>query len=315
MSSRPSATAPRRPASSPERAPGSTVFDHVARAAARLVAAGLGPDEARGDTEVLARHVLGWDRAAYLVRGREVAPPHFADRFAALVDRRGHREPVAYLTGSREFWGLEFAVTPAVLIPRPETELVVEAAVAMFAGRRAPTRILDVGTGSGCLAVALAREFAGASVVATDRSEEALAVARLNAARLGVADRVRFVLANLLAGVRGGFDLVVCNPPYIATEDWPTLPPDVRRYEPRRALDGGPGGLAVLHELLAQAPARLAPGGALIVEIGAGQEGPVRRALETTGWRLRDVRRDLQGWPRVVVAGREPRERSDRRAV
>ncbi len=279
------------------------------------MAAGLDPDEARGDAEVLARHVLGWDRAAYLVRGREVAPRHFADRFAALLDRRKRREPVAYLTGAREFWGLEFAVTPAVLVPRPETELLVEAAIATCAGRREPTRILDVGTGSGCLAVALARAFAGAKVIATDRSGEALAVARRNAARLGVADRVRFVLANLLAGVRGEFDLIVCNPPYIATEDWPTLPPDVRDYEPRRALDGGPGGLAVLRALLAQAPARLAPGGALIVEIGAGQESPVRRLFETTGWRLRDVRRDLQGWPRALVAEREPRARSDRHAL
>lgn len=311
MPSRLLATGRSRPASGPEGEAGPSVFDHVARAQARLVAAGLARDDARADTEVLARHVLGWDRAAYLARRREPAPPRFAEHFARLVERRARREPVPYLTGSREFWGLDFHVTPAVLIPRPETELVVEAAIATFAGCGEPRRVLDVGTGSGCLAVVLAREFPSALVVATDRSLDALGVARLNAARHGVASRVRPVLTDLLAGIRGTFDLIVSNPPYVASEDWPALPPEVRDYEPRRALDGGPGGLAVLCELLAQAPSRLAPGGALIVEIGAGQEVAARALFERSGWRARGVRRDLQGWPRVVVAQHDPRETGD----
>lgn len=307
MSSRLPATGRSRPASSPEGEPGPSVFDHVARAQARLVAAGLAPDDARADAEVLARHVLGWDRAAYLARRREPAPPEFVERFAHLVDRRVRREPVAYLTGSREFWGLDFSVTPGVLIPRPETELVVETAIVTFAGRGEPRLVLDVGTGSGCLAVVLAREFPSAVVVATDRSLDALGVARLNAARHGVAGRVRFVQADLLAGLRGTFDLIVSNAPYVASEDWPTLPPDVREYEPRQALDGGPGGLAVLGELFTQAPSRLAPGGVVVVEIGAGQDGAVCALCERSGWRIVDVRRDLQGWARVVAAERPGR--------
>jgi release factor glutamine methyltransferase len=173
-------------------------------------------------------------------------------------------------------------------------------------------RIADAGTGSGCLAVALAHEFPAAHVVATDRSLDALRLARLNAGRHGVDGRVRFVLTDLLAGLRGPFDLVVANPPYVPEEDWPALPPEVRDYEPRQALEGGPGGLAVLARLVAQARPRLAPRGRLVVEIGAGQAGSARALLEGDGWHVAAVHHDLQGWPRVLVAARGARPGPER---
>ncbi len=311
MSSRPQATVRNPRTRKPDRAGRLAVADHVANAQARLLAAGLSPAEAAASAELLARHVLGWDRAAYLARRTDPAPSWFAERFSALVARRARRVPAAYLTGTREFWTLAFRVTPAVLIPRPETELLVEAALAAARARPHPVRIADVGTGSGCVAIALARALPHARLVATDISREALEVARLNAEHHGVADRVRLVRTDLLAGVRGEFDLVVCNPPYVATEDWPGLPPEVREYEPRLALDGGPGGLAVLARLAAQAAPCLAPRGLLIVEIGAGQERTAGALLENAGWRVGETRRDLQGWVRVLVAGREVDARSE----
>jgi release factor glutamine methyltransferase len=280
----------------------------------RLEAAGIPPVEAALDAELLARHVLGWDRATWLARRDDDALPderageggaaaRFAQAFDALVLRRARREPMAYIRGTQEFYGREFRVEPGVLIPRPETELLVDAVRGIAAGRTSP-RLADIGTGSGCIAVTLALELADASVVATDVSAEALAVARANAALHAVEARVAFVRTWHLTGVPGGFDVVASNPPYVRDGDAGWLPPEVREYEPRTALFAGRDGLRHLAAIAAAAPAALAPGGALVLEIGAGQANDVLALVAGAGLVDADLRHDLQGIPRVVVAYR-----------
>ena len=302
-------------ASSPAHA--SLLAERVARARDGFLRAGVAADEAAADAEVLARHVLGWDRATYVACRRDPAPPGFEARYAPLAARRRKREPVSLITGCREFWGLTFAVGPAVLAPRPETELIVETALALFGDRReAPLTIADVGTGSGCLAVTLAREFPRAAVTAVDLSSDALAVARANAAAHGVADRIDWVAAPLTGWLAGaaaggvsaatgggaGIDLLVANLPYVPTGELDSLPPEVRLHEPRTALDGGPDGLAPLRELLYAAPRGLNLNARLLVEIGKGQAGAFRELAATAGGlKLLDVRSDLQGIPRTAV--------------
>jgi release factor glutamine methyltransferase len=292
-----------------------TLHDLVEQARARLVRAGLTPEEARLDAEVLARHVLGWDRATWVARRRERAPDGVAARYEDILARRETREPVSHITGAREFWGLEFEVTPDVLTPRPETEFIVEEALAAWTGRPEPSIVIDVGTGSGCLAVALARAFASARVVAVDLSGAALAVARRNAARHGVLDRVHFVQGDLLAGVRIRADLIVSNPPYLPRVTTPPLAPEVRDHEPPVALFGGEDGLDPMRRLVTQAASRLRPDGLLIAEFGVDQETAVRQAFApAAGWITVTVRRDLQGIPRVAVARRESAGRGARDA-
>ena len=283
-------------------APGAmTLAERVSEAARRLAGAGIDAGDAAFDAEVLARHALGWDRATYLARWREPAPPGFEDRFEPLVARRRGREPVARIVGRREFWGLDFEVTPAVLVPRPESELLVETALARLGGRAARWEIADVGTGSGCLAIALARELPRARVTATDVSPDALAVARRNAARHGAADRVTFHRTDLLDGLPGPFDLIVSNPPYVPDEVVATLAPEVRDHDPAAALRGGPDGLDTVRRLVAAAADRLRPGGWLMMEVGAGQSGNVAEIASVAGMRGVDSRPDLQGIPRAVV--------------
>lgn len=259
------------------------------------------------DAEVLARHLLGWDRAGWLTHMHERPPAGFTEAFDAAVARRARREPVAYITGIREFYGRPFRVTPDVLIPRPETERVVDEALRAIDERRphvARVRVVDVGTGSGCIAVTLALERPGIEVVATDVSPAALAVARRNAADLGVAD-VRFVEEPLVGGAIGAYDLVVSNPPYVAEQSRQELMPDVRDYEPPIALFGGPDGLEVLRSLLPRAERALDPGGWLVVEIGSDQDERVRRlAAEATSLSPIGIEPDLACHPRVLVARR-----------
>jgi release factor glutamine methyltransferase len=277
----------------------------VARGRLTLVNAGISPDGAGLDAEVLARHVLGWDRAALLARGREPAPDDFAERYDPLIVRRAAREPVAMIVGHREFWGLEFEVTPNVLIPRPETEFVVEEVLAYARSGAAISRVIDVGTGSGCLAVSLATELPGIDVTATDMSAEALDVARRNAARHKVDARVHFVETDLLTGVHTSADVIVSNPPYVPLKEKATLQPEVGTYEPAISLFGGGDGLAIMRRLLAIAGNHLVPGGRLIVEFGDGQEVDVRAIAEGVGWQVLGIRNDLQGIARVASLKRQ----------
>lgn len=282
-----------------------TLGDRIARAREAIVAAGIRPQDAALDAEVLARKVLVCDRAGYVVRLRDEEPADFADPYRSLVDRRCRREPIAYILGEREFWGRPFEVTPDVLIPRPETELIVEEALELFSGGPAPGIVVDVGTGSGCLAVALALEFPDALVIATDISEAALGVARRNADSNGVADRIDFRTGNLLDPVTETADLIVSNPPYVASGDAPGLVPEVREHEPHVALFAGTDGLSLFAKLFPAAATRLSPGGRLIVEVGYDQDDRVAAMAAAHGLTLSHVRQDLQSITRTLIFVRE----------
>lgn len=280
----------------------------------RLEAAGIPKAEAALDAELLARDALGWDRATWLSRRdddeRTVEDQTVAARgigafraaFDTRVARRTRREPMAYIRGTQEFYGREFLVGPGVLIPRPETELVVDEARAAAFGRRTP-RLADIGTGSGCLAVTLALELPSATVIATDISADALTIARGNAAAHGVIGRITFVESSYLTGIAGAFDVIVANPPYVREADAASLAPEVRDHEPRQALFGGADGLRDIRAIAQAATAALKPGGVLVLEIGMGQATAVGDVLAAVGLGGDLViRRDLQGIPRVAVA-------------
>jgi release factor glutamine methyltransferase len=232
---------------------------------------GAGVDEARLDAELLAGHALGLSRAAVVAHPDRELTPKELTRFRDLLARRAAREPLPYIVGTREFYGLELAVDSRVLIPRPETELLVENALRWARQAARPLVIADVGAGSGAIAVALAIHLPDAVIYAVDSSSDALAVTAENAKRHRVADRVQCLTGDLLAALPAPVDLVVANLPYVAEAEWPALPPEVREWEPRRALDGGPDGLALIRRLLAQAGPFLRPPAALLLEIGAGQ--------------------------------------------
>jgi release factor glutamine methyltransferase len=277
----------------------------VIAARERLIRAGIPPDQAGIDAEVLIRHVLGWDRAKYLASRHEPLPSTASFPFEAALAERERRVPVAYITGHREFWGLDFDVSPAVLIPRPESELIVEAALTFLSDAEARLRIADVGTGSGCLAVSLAYERLHATLLATDVSEDALAIARRNAERHGVSGRIRFARTSFLTDIQGPFDLIVANPPYVPRSHQATLSPDVRDHEPAVALFGrGEDGLDDVRELLGQSATRLAPSGRVMMEFGYGQGDAVRAGAERARLDIVDILRDLQGHERTLIAAR-----------
>jgi release factor glutamine methyltransferase len=284
-----------------------TVAEATRRAAATLAEA-TDADDARRDAGVLVRHLLGWDMAAWLTHQRDPFPDSLGDALAHLVARRRAGEPVAYITGEKEFYGRPFIVSPDVLIPRPETELLVEHALAAVddamagIGRRStPAVVLDVGTGSGCIAVTLAVERPGAQITATDISEAALGVARANAARHGVDQRVTFRHGSLTGGATD-VDVVVSNPPYVSLVDRANLMRDVRDFEPAAALFGGHDGLAIIAALVPDAFRALEPGGTLLMEIGAVQAASVHRLCEHAGFVAVRFHRDLAGIERVVEA-------------
>ncbi|HKA32084.1 MAG TPA: peptide chain release factor N(5)-glutamine methyltransferase [Candidatus Binatia bacterium] len=269
-------------------------------ASARLAAAGI--ESARLDAEILFAETVHIERSGLLLNRDLTFDEATLARFCALIARRASGEPVSYIIGRREFWSLDFIVTPAVLTPRPETELLVETALKLLAAMASP-RILDLGTGSGAIAVALAKEIPNAEIFATDISEEALEIARANAQRHGVEDGIRFVRGDLfapLAEVR--FDAIVSNPPYIKSDDIAALPRDVRDFEPRIALDGGADGLDFYRRIAREAARHLTAGGFVAVEIGAGMGEEVAGLFAQAG--LGDVRieNDLAGLQRVVSA-------------
>jgi release factor glutamine methyltransferase len=260
----------------------------------------------RLDTEIWLAHVIGLSRARLLARLDEPVTPEQAKRFRAGLERLAAGEPLPYLTGRTEFYGLEFAISRATLIPRPETELLVDAALARIPGLGAGVVVVDVGTGSGSIAVALAVHRGAVRVYATDISPEALAMAARNSVRHGVAQRIDLRHGHLLAPIAAEevtVDLIVANLPYVSDREWADLPVGVREYEPAGALRGGPDGLDLIGELLQGASAVLRPGGAILLEIGAAQ-GRSARALARACFRQAsriEVRRDYAGYDRMLV--------------
>lgn len=278
-------------------APG-TLGDWLAWAAAALQDSS---DNPRLDAEVLLCELLGINRAGLVIRAGDALSAETALRYAGLLDRRRLGEPVAYLTGRREFWSLDLGVSPAVLIPRPDTELVVEWALERLRGLNEPA-LADLGTGSGAIALALASERPDARVVATDQSEDALAQARNNAHTLGL-QRVEFRAGDWLAPLAGErYDLIASNPPYIAEGDAHLA---ALRYEPRRALTAGPDGLADLRRIAADARGHLKSGGVLVMEHGAEQGSVVRALLTEYGYAQVETRRDLNGLERATLGVHE----------
>jgi release factor glutamine methyltransferase len=265
--------------------------------------------------ELLLLHTLVKERTWLYAHPEELVSEAEAQRFQALLTRRAAGEPTQHLTGKQEFWGLEFEVTPDVLIPRPETEHVIEVALDRLAVReiragRKPTltgdglQIIDVGTGSGCIAIALAKELPAARIVATDISPAALAVARRNATRHSVEDRVMFLQFSLLTQPAGEYDLIVSNPPYIGHKEKETLMREVRDHEPELALYGGEEGYELYADLIAQAVRSLVHGGLLILELGHNSLPAVRPLLDLPNWTSIGVTNDLSGIPRVIAAER-----------
>jgi release factor glutamine methyltransferase len=282
---------------------------------ARLCAADV-PSSALA-AELLLLHVLRRSRTWLYSHSQDALESADADKYFALIARRSAGEPTQYIIGKQEFWGLEFEVTPAVLIPRPETEHVIEVAIERIgaARRGSELRVADVGTGSGCIAVALATEFPNAEISATDISSDALEVAKRNASRHGVAARIWFIETDLLAGVSYAplatsrsplsFDLIASNPPYIARNEASTLQREVRDHEPHIALFGGDSGVEIYARLIEQAESLLAPGGTLLIELGYGAAERVREMVEArAAWNHVSITNDLAGIPRVLAATR-----------
>ncbi|MGH7796411.1 MAG: peptide chain release factor N(5)-glutamine methyltransferase [Candidatus Binatia bacterium] len=291
-------------------APARRVAEVLRQGARRLLAAGI--ENGRLDAEVLLGHILGKSREQLVLAANAPTNRGQSDAYEKLLARRLEREPVAYITGTREFWSLDFHVTRAVLVPRPETERLVEVALALASelGAGKTLRIADLGTGSGAIAVALAKELPAAGFLAVDLSAAALAVAWRNAARHGVADRIKFVRGDLFEtiGTRVGLDLIVSNPPYIPSAEIAALEPEVSRWEPRAALDGGPDGLGCYRRIAAQASNCLTADGAVALEIGAGMGTAVTGLFKSAaGWNDVKTYKDYAGNDRIVVARPGPR--------
>lgn len=280
-----------------------TLREAAVEAAARLSGDAHLRADARRDAEHLLLHALGMTRAQFLANPTRQLVAEEASRFRQSIDRRLKHEPIQYITGQQEFYGLTFRVTPAVLIPRPETELLVEAVLAHFKTHTGPLRIADVGTGSGAIAIALARHLPQAEITALDLSPQALAVAESNAREHGLTQRIRFVESDLLAQPitqLHSFDAIVSNPPYVPLADMPELHPQVRDYEPAMALFAGATGLDVYRRIIPQARDVLQPGGLLALEIGHDQRESLAALL--VGWRNVTFLDDLQQIPRVALA-------------
>ena len=286
---------------------GASVSEALQLIAQTFRAAGI--DDADADARVLAGHALHLDRARLISQSDRVLEAREVNAISGLAARRLKREPVSRILGRKEFWSLALAITPDVLVPRPETETVVEGAldfVVRSGLRMEKLRILDIGTGSGALLVALLNELPNATGIGTDISRAALEAAQINVAQLGFESRCRLIACDMAAGVEGQFDLVVSNPPYIARGEIASLAPEVRDYDPMMALDGGDDGLTAYRSISADAKRILAQGGRLFVEMGAGQEPAVRELFTKAGLVVGIARNDLAGTPRVLGASFVP---------
>ena len=276
--------------------------------AARFQSAGL--DSAELAARLLVGHALRLDLTGIISAAKRILTADESDRLDALARRRLAGEPVARILGHKEFWGLPLSLSPATLVPRPDSETVVELALDMLRenSARQGTRIADLGTGTGAILLALLSELHGAVGTGTDISLEALQTARGNAARLGLADRASFIRCDYAAGLTGPFDLIVSNPPYIRSGDIAGLAAEVRDHDPRAALDGGPDGLDAYRALIPQAARIMAPGAALVVEAGQGQATPIEALMTAAGLVPHGApRADLAGIPRAVGARKMPR--------
>ncbi len=262
-------------------------------------------ESAEADARLLVGQALHLSRAQLAAETDRLLEAREIDVISALAARRLKHEPVARILGRKEFWSLELQVTPAVLVPRPETETVIESAldaVTMRGLRMEKLRVLDIGTGSGALLLAMLRELPNAAGTGTDISADALAVARANAERHRLQTRCTFAATDIAGGLAGPFDFIVSNPPYIASGDIASLPPEVRDYDPRQALDGGADGLDCYRAIAQEVPRLLASGGRLIVELGAGQDKAVSTLFTKAGLSVVDTRKDLAGIVRTLSA-------------
>ncbi|MGE5306694.1 MAG: peptide chain release factor N(5)-glutamine methyltransferase [Alphaproteobacteria bacterium] len=287
----------------------------VAMIAAGRFLSTAGIESPRLDAELLLRHVLGMTQAEFYLHVDDVIGPDLERWIWRLLQRRARREPLAYITGQKEFWSLDFTVTPDVLIPRPETELLVEAALERTRRMlKSPLRILDIGTGSGAVAVCLAKELREAQIIAVDISNAALRVARENAERHGVADRIRFVEGDLfapLAEEREYFNLILANPPYIRSGDVAELAPEIREWEPITALNGGADGLDIYRRIVTECGGYLAGEGHLLFEIGESMAEAVGQMIARAGgFEAALILRDYAGKDRVIATQKRSRPES-----
>lgn len=275
------------------------IAEAIAGAAAALETAGVA--NARLEAASLIKFVLGRDAAFLIAHPEYRFTESEQSAFAAVLGRRTEREPLQYITGRQEFYGLEFEVTPGVLIPRPETEILVEDAVSTLS--HLPNQeFLEIGVGSGCISVSILHSVPTAVATGVDISPRALDVAGRNARKHAVADRLTLIESSLFDRVDGPFSLIVSNPPYVPDEDLGSLQPEVRDHEPSLALAGGPGGIEIVREIISSAPRYLRPGGSVLIEIGFGQSTEVERLFEPSVWTGVDFLNDLAGIPRIARA-------------
>lgn len=280
----------------------------------RLAAAGIA--EPRREARLLLALALGVDQSVVLGYPERVLDETARGRLLPLLDRRAAREPFSRIAGRREFWSLDFEISPETLDPRPDSETLIETALALLPDRGAALRVLDLGTGSGALLLALLSELPRASGIGIDRVAGAAATARRNAASLGFAERTLFIAGSWGAAISSAVaDVILANPPYIASEEIAALAPEVARYEPRMALDGGPDGLGAYRELAADMHRLLVPGGVAVVEIAAGRAIAVTELLVKAGLQLRAVGRDLAGGERCVAVASGPSGSSSKRGI
>jgi release factor glutamine methyltransferase len=276
-----------------------TIGDAVAEAAARLAAAGI--EDGRREARLLVALALGVDPAVVWGFPERSLDESARRRLSGFLTRRAAREPLSRLRGTREFWSLDFALSPETLDPRPDSETLIEAALELLPDRQAALRAVDFGTGTGCLLLAFLSEFPNATGMGVDIQPGAVAVARRNAAALGLKERARFMVGAWDEAISGAADVILANPPYIPSKEIETLAPEVALYEPRRALDGGPDGLAAYRILLSASRRLLVPGGLALFETGAGQAEVVADLAVERGLQVRAVKRDLAGIDRCVA--------------